>query len=127
MHRILAGALCAALLPVAVACGGTSEGTAEAGQGGSTKLTLVAYSTPREVYAQLTLISSISNFYPRRSRAVKREGSLSADCAPAENGERPLVYLVRPVAAATRPLRRLSSMEPARIVPATRMSGTQMS
>ncbi len=49
MSRILAAAL--ALAALAAACAGTSE----SGSGdSSTKLTLVAYSTPREVYAQLT-------------------------------------------------------------------------
>jgi sulfate transport system substrate-binding protein len=50
---ILAGPLLAALAVLA-GCGGTSESTAggEAGEGG--KLTLAAYSTPREVYEQLT-------------------------------------------------------------------------
>jgi sulfate/thiosulfate transport system substrate-binding protein len=45
--RIVAAAL--ALAALVTACGGTSEA---AGEG--SKLTLVAYSTPREVYAQLT-------------------------------------------------------------------------
>jgi sulfate/thiosulfate-binding protein len=49
--RIVAALLCVAA--VAVGCGGTSEDTAQAGSDGA-KLTLVAYSTPREVYAQLT-------------------------------------------------------------------------
>jgi sulfate/thiosulfate transport system substrate-binding protein len=47
VSRILAAAL--ALAALVAGCGGTSE----AGSNGS-KLTLVAYSTPREVYAQLT-------------------------------------------------------------------------
>ena len=47
MLRIVAAAL--ALAALVTACGGTSEA---AGEG--SKLTLVAYSTPREVYAQLT-------------------------------------------------------------------------
>ena len=47
-------ALAAVAVTVLVAgCGGTSENSAEAGSDGA-KLTLVAYSTPREVYAQLT-------------------------------------------------------------------------
>jgi sulfate/thiosulfate transport system substrate-binding protein len=50
VSRILAAAF--ALAALAAGCGGTSENSAEAGDG--TKLTLVAYSTPREVYAQLT-------------------------------------------------------------------------
>ena len=51
MLRIVAALLgIAILLP---ACGGTSEDSAEAGSDGA-ELTLVAYSTPREVYAQLT-------------------------------------------------------------------------
>ena len=45
----LAAVVVAALV---TACGGTSEDSAEAGD--NAKLTLVAYSTPREVYAQLT-------------------------------------------------------------------------
>jgi sulfate/thiosulfate transport system substrate-binding protein len=45
--RIVAAAL--ALAALVTACGGTSEAAGE-----SSKLTLVAYSTPREVYAQLT-------------------------------------------------------------------------
>jgi sulfate/thiosulfate-binding protein len=45
--RIVAAAL--ALAALVAACGGTSEAAGE-----SSKLTLVAYSTPREVYAQLT-------------------------------------------------------------------------
>jgi sulfate transport system substrate-binding protein len=45
--RILAAAL--GLVALATGCGGTSEAAAE-----GSKLTLVAYSTPREVYAQLT-------------------------------------------------------------------------
>ena len=49
MARIVAVA--AALVALAAGCGGTSEESAEAGGG---KLTLVAYSTPREVYGQLT-------------------------------------------------------------------------
>jgi sulfate transport system substrate-binding protein len=49
--RILAAAF--ALAALAAGCGGTSESSAEAGSDGA-KLTLVAYSTPREVYAQLT-------------------------------------------------------------------------
>ena len=51
MVRIVAAAL--ALAALVTACGGTSEESAEAGSDGA-KLTLVAYSTPREVYAQLT-------------------------------------------------------------------------
>ena len=47
MPRIVAAALAVAAL--VAACGGTS-----AGSGDGAKLTLVAYSTPREVYAQLT-------------------------------------------------------------------------
>ena len=46
----------AALATLAIAgCGGTSDDSAGASGdgGGSTKLTLVAYSTPREAYAQL--------------------------------------------------------------------------
>jgi sulfate/thiosulfate transport system substrate-binding protein len=51
--RSLTLALAAVAVAVSVAaCGGTSENSAEAGDGA--KLTLVAYSTPREVYAQLT-------------------------------------------------------------------------
>jgi sulfate/thiosulfate-binding protein len=48
-------ALGAALIVAGVtACGGTSEGTASAdGDGDSTKLTLVAYSTPEEAYKEL--------------------------------------------------------------------------
>jgi sulfate/thiosulfate transport system substrate-binding protein len=42
-----------AVAALVTACGGTSEDSAEAGSDGA-KLTLVAYSTPREVYAQLT-------------------------------------------------------------------------
>jgi sulfate/thiosulfate transport system substrate-binding protein len=48
VRRILAAAL--ALTALLAACGGASEGTG----GDGAKLTLVAYSTPREVYAQLT-------------------------------------------------------------------------
>ena len=51
MVRIVAAAL--ALAALVTACGGTSEESAEAGSDGA-KLTLVAYSTPREVYAKLT-------------------------------------------------------------------------
>ena len=47
MLRIVAAAL--ALAALVTACGGTSEAADE-----GAKLTLVAYSTPREVYAQLT-------------------------------------------------------------------------
>ena len=53
-NKHLAGfaAAATALVALAVGCGGTSEGSAEAGAG--EKLTLVAYSTPREVYDELT-------------------------------------------------------------------------
>ena len=51
MLRIVAA--CFALASLVAGCGGTAEDSAEAGGGGS-RLTLVAYSTPREVYAQLT-------------------------------------------------------------------------
>ncbi|MDQ3777265.1 MAG: sulfate ABC transporter substrate-binding protein [Actinomycetota bacterium] len=51
MPRIVALLLGLALL--GAGCGGASEESAEAGSDGA-KLTLVAYSTPREVYAQLT-------------------------------------------------------------------------
>lgn len=47
MLRIVAAAV--ALAALVTACGGTSEAAAD-----GSKLTLVAYSTPREVYAQLT-------------------------------------------------------------------------
>ena len=47
MRRIVAATL--ALSALLAACGGTSEGS-----GNGAKLTLVAYSTPREVYADLT-------------------------------------------------------------------------
>ncbi|HEX2496784.1 MAG TPA: sulfate ABC transporter substrate-binding protein [Gaiellaceae bacterium] len=47
MLRIVAAAL--ALAALVAGCGGTSEAAAD-----GSKLTLVAYSTPREVYAQLT-------------------------------------------------------------------------
>jgi sulfate/thiosulfate transport system substrate-binding protein len=48
VSRILAAAF--ALAALAAGCGGTSEASSD----GGSKLTLVAYSTPREVYAQLT-------------------------------------------------------------------------
>jgi sulfate/thiosulfate transport system substrate-binding protein len=53
-NKHLAGfaAVATALVALAVGCGGTSEDSAEAGAG--EKLTLVAYSTPREVYGDLT-------------------------------------------------------------------------
>ena len=52
MRRAVIGALAALLL--AAGCGGTSSTTGgEEGASGG-KLTLVAYSTPREVYEQLT-------------------------------------------------------------------------
>jgi sulfate/thiosulfate transport system substrate-binding protein len=58
MHRrlpLLAVAVSALLLAtVAAGCGGTSEGTGEAASGGDgAKLSLVAYSTPKEAYEEL--------------------------------------------------------------------------
>ena len=47
------GALAVAILVLGAACGGTSSGGAD-GAGNGEKLTLVAYSTPREVYEKLT-------------------------------------------------------------------------
>src|SRR5215218_3959216 len=51
MPKFVAAALALMCLPI-VACGGTSEAATD--EGGAEKLTLVAYSTPREVYEQLT-------------------------------------------------------------------------
>ncbi|MFL5982519.1 MAG: extracellular solute-binding protein, partial [Gaiellaceae bacterium] len=51
-HLVGFSAAALAFVALAVGCGGTSGGSAEAGAGG--KLTLVAYSTPREVYDDLT-------------------------------------------------------------------------
>jgi sulfate/thiosulfate transport system substrate-binding protein len=50
--NVLGAVLVAVMALVAAACGGQSE--ASATSGGTTTLTLVAYSTPREVYDQLT-------------------------------------------------------------------------
>src|SRR3954453_908528 len=50
----LAAALTLLLLPaVAAGCGGPAEGTASGGDGSGGKLSLVAYSTPKEAYGQL--------------------------------------------------------------------------
>jgi sulfate transport system substrate-binding protein len=51
MPRPIVAGLVAAVTLAAAACGGTSEETAEAG--GGAQLTLVAYTTPREVYEVL--------------------------------------------------------------------------
>jgi sulfate/thiosulfate transport system substrate-binding protein len=53
MRSLILALAAIAVAALVTACGGTSEDSAEAGSDG-TKLTLVAYSTPREVYAQLT-------------------------------------------------------------------------
>jgi sulfate/thiosulfate transport system substrate-binding protein len=50
--RIILAGLAAAVMLLAASCGGVSEGSAGAGGDGG-KLTLVAYSTPREVYEEL--------------------------------------------------------------------------
>ena len=52
MRSLILALAAIAVAAALTACGGTSEDSAEAGDGA--KLTLVAYSTPREVYAQLT-------------------------------------------------------------------------
>jgi sulfate/thiosulfate transport system substrate-binding protein len=52
MRRIILAGFVLGVTLVAAACGGTSNGSAEAAGGGA-ELTLVAYSTPREVYEQL--------------------------------------------------------------------------
>src|SRR3954471_23153205 len=50
----LAAALTLLLLPaVAAGCGGPAEGTASGGDGSGGKLSLVAYSTPKEAYGEL--------------------------------------------------------------------------
>ena len=53
MPRAILAAIGLICLLLATGCGGTSEATA-GGEGDAEKLTLVAYSTPREVYEQLT-------------------------------------------------------------------------
>src|SRR3712207_3369408 len=53
MRFLILAASALAVTVLAAGCGGTSADSAEAGDGGA-NLTLVAYSTPREVYAQLT-------------------------------------------------------------------------
>jgi sulfate/thiosulfate transport system substrate-binding protein len=53
MRSLILALAAIAVAALVTACGGTSEDSAEAGSDGA-KLTLVAYSTPREVYAQLT-------------------------------------------------------------------------
>src|SRR5918998_3278717 len=53
MRKWAVGALAAALLVSAAGCGGQSSERGGGG-GGDDELTLVAYSTPREVYEQLT-------------------------------------------------------------------------
>jgi sulfate/thiosulfate transport system substrate-binding protein len=53
MRSLILAFAAIAVAALVTACGGTSEDSAEAGSDGA-KLTLVAYSTPREVYAQLT-------------------------------------------------------------------------
>jgi sulfate/thiosulfate transport system substrate-binding protein len=53
MRSLILALAAIAVAVMVTACGGTSEDSAEAGSDGA-KLTLVAYSTPREVYAQLT-------------------------------------------------------------------------
>jgi sulfate/thiosulfate transport system substrate-binding protein len=53
MRKWAVGALAAALLVSAAGCGGQSSESGGGG-GGDDELTLVAYSTPREVYEQLT-------------------------------------------------------------------------
>jgi sulfate/thiosulfate-binding protein len=55
MHRrlpMLAAAAALLLSAVAAGCGGTGEASSE-GEGGSAKLSLVAYSTPKEAYEEL--------------------------------------------------------------------------
>ena len=52
MPKLIFAALLLFCLLVPAACGGTSDASAD--EGGPTKLTLVAYSTPREVYEKLT-------------------------------------------------------------------------
>jgi sulfate/thiosulfate transport system substrate-binding protein len=87
MPRIILAGLVATVALAAAACGGTSEETAEAG--GGERLTLVAYTTPREVYEVLIPAfaktqqgagSSFDQSYGssgEQSRAV--EGGLPAD------------------------------------------------
>jgi sulfate/thiosulfate-binding protein len=53
MRSLILALAAIAVAALVTACGGTSEDSAEAGSDGA-KLTLVAYSTPREVYSQLT-------------------------------------------------------------------------
>jgi sulfate/thiosulfate transport system substrate-binding protein len=53
MRSLILAFAAIAVAALVTACGGTSEDSAEAGSDGA-RLTLVAYSTPREVYAQLT-------------------------------------------------------------------------
>src|SRR5215216_2328107 len=54
LPRLAAAALVLILLPPVVAgCGGPAEGSATAGNGKGGKLSLVAYSTPKEAYAEL--------------------------------------------------------------------------
>jgi sulfate/thiosulfate transport system substrate-binding protein len=50
MNKLVIGAVLAGVAVLAVSCGGTSEAS---GGGGSEKLALAAYSTPREAYAEL--------------------------------------------------------------------------
>jgi sulfate transport system substrate-binding protein len=51
MNKLVIGAAVAAVALFAASCGGTSD--ASGGGGGPTKLSLAAYSTPREAYAEL--------------------------------------------------------------------------
>ena len=54
MRRVRGWAVAAAALALLAGCGGQSEGAGDGGGDGDETLTLVAYSTPREVYEQLT-------------------------------------------------------------------------
>ena len=77
-----------AALPVLAACGGTSDSTAASGSGGG-KLSLIAYSTPKEAYADLIPafnrtsagegVSFTQSFGPSGDQARAVESGLPAD------------------------------------------------
>ena len=69
MRSLILALAAIAVAALVTACGGTSEDSAEAGSDGA-KLTLVAYSTPREVYAQLT--KDFAEDGRRQGRLVRR-------------------------------------------------------
>ena len=81
----LAAALTLLLLPVVAAgCGGPAEGTASGGDGSGGKLSLVAYSTPKEAYGELipAFTKTVRGQGRRRSRSPTARPATSRARSP---------------------------------------------